>query len=218
MTLYPVVPPINVLTASSDGIPLEGSLREPRASPVGVALLLHPHPAFGGTMDVWLLPTIAHRLAADGWVVLRINFRGVGGSGGQQTGGRREHADAEGALAWLTDRWPVLPSAVVGWSFGAMIGLRLGSAVDHWVGIAPPTRHVAEVPLEGPIVPDLLPPQRTVIVGAHDQFFPPDTIPLLHPHATHVLADADHFLFDRDPEVAELVAAALRPASAEAIS
>lgn len=214
-TLYPVTAVTNVLASSSDGIRLEGRLREPAGTPRGVALLLHPHPAFGGTMDVWLLPAIAERLAADGWATLRLNFRGVGGSGGAQTGGRAEELDARAGLDWLVRGWPGAPTAVVGWSFGAMIGLRLGTAVDRWVGIAPPTRTVDEVPLVGAIVPAVLPPHRTVIVGAHDQFFPPDTVGVLRPDDIVVLPDADHFLFDLDPVVAEAVAAALAPALQE---
>lgn len=203
--------PTNARVRAADGTPIEGRLRLPDREPAGAALLLHPHPAFGGTMDVWLLPSIGRRLAEDGWAVLRINFRGVGGSGGSRSNGRSEHLDAEGALTWLRTRLPGVPAAVVGWSFGAMIGLRLGVAVDAWVGIAPPTRPVAEVVLEGPLVPDELPPHRTVVVGEHDQFYPPATAGVLRPDRLDVVAGGDHFLFDRDPEVAELVAAALAP-------
>lgn len=217
-TLYPVTGTTNAWVTAGDGVPLEGRLREPVGAVRGVAVLLHPHPAFGGTMDVWLLPTIAERLAADGWATLRINFRGVGGSGGSQTGGRSEHHDARGALTSLVQRWPGVPRAVAGWSFGAMIGLRLGTAVDRWVGVAPPTRRVDAVPLEGPLVPDVLPAHRTVVVGEHDQFFPPATVDVLTPHATVVVAGADHFLFDRDPEVAQHVAAALAPALAPSVT
>jgi uncharacterized protein len=204
----------NVRTTASDGTPLAGRMRLPTGPPAGAALLLHPHPAFGGHMDVWLLPAIAARLAADGWAVLRIDFRGVGASGGRQTGGAEEHRDAEGALAWLADRVPGVPTSVIGWSFGAMVGLRLGTRVDAWVGIGPPTRAVPEVPLAGPLVPDELPPDRTVVVGEHDQFFPPATTAVLRPHRTVVLPGADHFLFDVDPVVAAVVAHALAEALA----
>ncbi|CAN5202063.1 alpha/beta hydrolase [soil metagenome] len=200
---------MNAPTTATDGIVLEGRLRRPAGTPAGVALLLPPHPAFGGTMDVWMLPAIAERLAVDGWASLRINFRGVAGSGGAQTGGVEEERDAAGALAWLVQEWPGLPTAVVGWSFGAMIGLRLGPDVDHWVGIGPPTRRVEAVPLAGPLVPSSLPPRRTVIVGEHDQFFGPDTVEVLDPHQVVIVEGADHFMFDRDPEIAALVAGAL---------
>ena len=194
-----------------DDVVLQGRHRPSSAPTRGSALLCHPHPAFGGHMDVWLLPAIAERLAADGWDTLRLNFRGVGGSGGQQTGGREEHLDAEAGVAWLRGLQPDLPVAAVGWSFGALIALRLGSSVDAWVGIGPPTRPLADVPMTGPLVPDELPSRRTVIVGEHDQFFPPATTGVLDPDHVRVVDGADHFMFDRDPEVAVLVAAALAP-------
>lgn len=200
---------MNVLTSATDGTVLQGRLSQPGTAPVGAALILHPHPAFGGHMDVWLLPQIAERLRGEGWMSLRINFRGVEGSQGTQTGGRKEHLDALGALEWLRMQAQDLPLAVVGWSFGAMIGLRLGQAVDGWIGIGPPTRHVDEVPLQGALVPDDLPPLRRVIVGEHDQFFPPDTTSVLRPDRTIVVPGADHFMFDRDLEVANHVVACL---------
>lgn len=200
---------MNAPTAATDGIPLEGRARLPDGQAVGAALLLHPHPAFGGHMDVWLLPTIAQRLADASWATLRINFRGVEGSGGHSSGGLHESRDAAGGVAWLRAHVPEVPIAVVGWSFGAMVGLRLGTTVAAWVGIGTPTRHVDEVPLTGPLVPEVLPPRRTAIVGEHDQFFPPDTLDVLSPHHTVVVASADHFMFDADEVVARHVVAAL---------
>lgn len=210
-TLYPVSLVSNIEATTSDGVILEGKLRLPDATPHGGVVLAHPHPDFGGTMDVWLLPRIAERLAADGWAVLRLNFRGVGRSQGRRSGGELEHLDLEAGVVHLRQVIaPTAPIVAVGWSFGAMIALRLGPTVAGWVGIAPPTREIVEVPLRGPVVPSVLPPHRTVIVGEHDQFFPPSTVDVLRPDAVVVVADTDHFFFDRDPEVAEHVAAALR--------
>lgn len=200
---------MNAPVLAADGIPLEARVRLPDGEPRGGVLLLHPHPAFGGHMDVWLLPTIADRLAVDGWAVLRVNFRGVEGSGGAQTGGVEEHLDAEGALAHLDGLVPGRPLAVAGWSFGAMVGLRLGDRVDRWVGISAPTRPLPAVPLEGPLVPDVLPPSRVAITGAADQFFPAEGLTALSPDRTVVVPGADHFWFDLDHVVADLVADAL---------
>ncbi|MGI9016552.1 MAG: alpha/beta hydrolase [Euzebya sp.] len=200
---------MNVLTTSTDDLTLEGRFQRPQTSVLGGALILHPHPAFGGHMDVWLLPSIAQALAEQGWASLRINFRGVEGSQGVQSGGRDENRDAEGALEWLRREVPDVPLAVVGWSFGAMIGLRLGLLVDCWVGIGPPTRRIPQVPLEGTLIPDELPPRRTVIVGEHDQFFPPSTVDVIEAHQVVVVPGADHFMFDRDPEVARKVCEAV---------
>ncbi len=194
---------------ASDGILLEGRLRLPDGPCAGGVVLAHPHPGFGGTMDVWLLPAIAARVAEIGWASLRVNFRGVGRSEGRQTDGAEEVADLEGAVAFLRERIGAeLPVLAVGWSFGAMVALRLGSAVQGWVGIAPPTRKVDGTPLHGPIVPDELPPRRWVVVGEHDQFFPPDTVDVLAAERVTVLPGTDHFLFGYDRQVADAVVAA----------
>ncbi len=201
--------PMNVQLTTRDGITLQGRLRVPLEYTLGTALLLHPHPAFGGHCDVWLLPAVAARLAEEGWATLRINFRGVEGSGGTSTDGLEEHLDALAAHEMLVTRFPDVPRAVVGWSFGAMIGLRLGTAADHWVGIGTPTRRLDEVLLRGPLVPDQLPRRRTAIVGAHDQFFPAATLGPLAPDEVVVVPGTDHFMFDADEVIAGLVADAL---------
>lgn len=199
---------------------LEGRLRRPASRPARprIAVLCHPHPAFGAHMDVWLLPTIGARLAQEGWTVLRFNVRGVGRSepGPGTWDGSSERHDLAGALAAARDQVDDAPErvAIVGWSFGALLGLLHGVAdpsVTDWVGIGPPTRPVDAL--------DMVPlpygevrawsARRTVVVGEHDQFFPPDTVEALAPAVVHVVSGADHFLFDRDREVADLVASAL---------
>jgi uncharacterized protein len=197
---------------------LTGRLRVP-ARPIGAAVLCHPHPAFGGTMDVWLLPRIGERLAADGWAVLRFDVRGVGASqpGPGAWDGATEHLDLAGAVARVREEIDAAaPVALVGWSFGALLGLLHGPtdpSVAAWVGVAPPTRPLDGVPMVEPDPASIAAweARRDVIVGAHDQHFPPDTCEVLHPHAVHVVPDADHFFFDRDAEVADLVATCLRP-------
>lgn len=199
---------------ATDGARLRGRLRLPDGPARGVAVLCHPHPAFGGHMDVWLLPAIGERLADAGWAVLRFDFRGVG-SGGVSPAAGAEVADLEGACD-LVHRTVggVRRCAVVGWSFGALAALHHGLGdprVTDWVGIAPPTGPAPGLGLPSLPAADLgrWPARRTAIVGDHDQFFPADRVDALVPHAVRVLTDADHFLFDRDGEVADLVAEAL---------
>ncbi len=200
----------DVQIQTDDGLLLQARHRPADAAPTrGAALLCHPHPAFGGHMDVWLLPTIAARLARDGWASLRINFRGVEGSQGRQTAGLEEHLDVAAGVDWLRREHPGVPLATVGWSFGAAMALRAGPSVAGWVGIAPPTQPLPDAAIHGPILPADPPPRRTVVGGAHHPFFPPDPLAVLAPDEVVVLPDADHFLFDRDHEVADAVAAAL---------
>ena len=211
--MHPRNPTAEATVVTADGVSLQARHRRPDTPPVGAALLCHPHPAFGGHMDVWLLPAIAAALSEAGWASLRLNFRGVEGSQGTQTGGLLEHLDAEAGIAHLRAAHPDVPMAAVGWSFGAMVALRLGTSIDAWVGIAPPTRTLDDAPLLGPLVPEVLPPRRHVVVGEHDQFFPPDTVPILRPDEVTVLPDTDHFFFDRDQDVAAAVLHALHGTS-----
>jgi uncharacterized protein len=200
---------------------LAGRLRTPAGGGTGrAAVLVHPDPRAGGTMDVWLLAAVSERLAEAGWVVLRFDVRGAGASAGDLE--QAMAADAAGARADLAGAFALLRRtvvplerlAVVGWSFGALLGLLQGPAepdVTDWVGIAPVTRGLPDLPLP-PVPVDRVrtwSAHRTVIVGDSDQFFPADTVDVVAPHAVQVVTQADHFLFDRDDEVADLVAAAL---------
>ena len=198
------LPPVSKLTfPARDGRPVSGHLRVPSAPAVGAAVVCHPHPHFGGNSDVWLLPAIQERLAAAGWAALRFDFRRDVGDGTPAA------EDLAGAVDVVAGNGPV---ALVGWSFGALIGLLYGPSdrrVTHWVGIAPPTGPLPHLPM-APIPAGIKTwaARRTVILGEHEQFFA-DAGPAW-PHATVVIPGADHFFFDRDDEVADAVVASLR--------
>jgi alpha/beta superfamily hydrolase len=106
---------------------LEAILKEPRgAQPVGVALVLHPHPLGGGTMHNKVVFRAASALNDAGLTTLRINFRGVGQSTGEHDEGRGELEDVRAGLKYLTENFPQLPITVCGFSFGARVGLEVG--------------------------------------------------------------------------------------------
>ncbi len=91
-----------------------------------VAVVLHPHPQNGGTMNNRVAYTIFQAYAALGFSVLRFNFRGVGRSQGRYDRGEGELADATAALDWLQTYHPNASSAWIGgFSFGAWIGMQL---------------------------------------------------------------------------------------------
>ena len=91
-----------------------------------VAVVLHPHPQHGGTMNNRVAYTIFQAYAALGFSVLRFNFRGVGRSQGRYDRGEGELADATAALDWLQTYHPNAGSAWIGgFSFGAWIGMQL---------------------------------------------------------------------------------------------
>src|SRR5918999_606510 len=108
---------------------LEAILKEPRgAEPRAAALVLHPHPLHGGTMHNKVVFRTARGLEDAGAVTLRINFRGVGHSTGVHTGAQGgEQEDARVALDYLVGKYPSVPVFLAGFSFGARVGLEVGT-------------------------------------------------------------------------------------------
>src|SRR2546421_11671756 len=111
---------------------LEAILKEPRAQPVtGVALVLHPHPLFGGTMHNKVVFRAAAALNDAGLVALRINFRGVGQSTGTHDEGYGERDDVRAGLDYLTENYPGENIVLCGFWFGARVGLDVGIDDDR---------------------------------------------------------------------------------------
>ena len=105
----------------STEISLEGALHEPDHA-LGCALVCHPHPGFGGTMNSHVVLAICRALCGSGLAALRFNFRGVGGSGGQTASGEREVDDVLAAHSWLQLKTGHEPH-LVGYSFGGVMAL-----------------------------------------------------------------------------------------------
>jgi len=111
---------------------LEAILKEPRAEPVtGVALVLHPHPLFGGTMHNKVVFRAASALNDAGLIALRINFRGVGQSTGEHDEGHGEREDVGAGLDYLAENYPSQKITLCGFSFGARVGLEVGMMDDR---------------------------------------------------------------------------------------
>jgi uncharacterized protein len=112
------------------------------ALPVALAVVCHPHPLHGGTMDNKVVTTLVRFFAEQGAAVLRFNFRGVGQSGGQFDDGNGEGEDLRAAVQWLADQYPdqVLPLWLAGFSFGSFVSARMAPALgaDRLLSIAPP--------------------------------------------------------------------------------
>jgi hypothetical protein len=105
---------------------LEGRYQKGKGENPPVALILHPHPLFGGTMNNRAVYELYNLFARKGFAVLRFNFRGVGRSQGEYDHGQGELADAATALDYLQQMNPNAPFAwVAGFSFGAWIGMQL---------------------------------------------------------------------------------------------
>ena len=140
---------------------LEGRYHHgPRAnSPL--ALILHPHPLHGGTMNNKVVYDLFHMFARRGFSVLRFNFRGVGRSQESFDHGQGELRDAAAALDWMQQHNPNSSSCwVAGFSFGAWIGMQLlmrRPEISGFISIAPPANmydftFLAPCPASGIIV------------------------------------------------------------------
>ena len=126
--------PSPVLIPASHGH-LEALLREPTVIPRGAVVMCHPHPNYGGTMHTKAVYRGAEALSDVGFVALRFNFRGVGASTGSYDGGIGEENDVLDALNWLQAEYPGLPLIVGGFSFGSLVGMRVGAADSRVLGL-----------------------------------------------------------------------------------
>lgn len=104
---------------------LELALNLPDRPARGIALVAHPHPLQGGTMDNKVVQTLAKTFAALGYVSVRFNFRGVGGSAGSFDDGAGETDDALAALAHARAEHGDLPVVLAGFSFGSFVQTRV---------------------------------------------------------------------------------------------
>ena len=121
---------------------LEGKYQPGKSKNAPVAIVLHPHPQFGGTMNNKVVYHLFHTFARRGYSVLRFNFRGVGRSQGEYDSGIGELSDAAAALDWIQTYNPDAPNCwVAGFSFGAWIGMQLlmrRPEIEGFISVAPP--------------------------------------------------------------------------------
>jgi alpha/beta superfamily hydrolase len=104
---------------------MECVLDVPEAPPRGIALVAHPHPLYGGTMDNKVAVSLARTFVALGYVAARFNFRGVGASEGTHDEGRGETDDMLLMYEHMVARYPGLPVALSGFSFGTFVQAQL---------------------------------------------------------------------------------------------
>lgn len=168
---------------------LEGALDLPESAlpPRGLALVCHPHPLHGGTMDNKVVQTVARALLGLGWRTLRFNFRGVAGSEGAWDEGRGE----------IDDAWAVLQAhrqegdavMVAGFSFGAYVAshvahrLQLGGVnPEHLLLVGPAVKNfsLAAVPQSAVVIhgeSDDVVPLSAVMDWARPQTLPVTVVP-----------------------------------------
>lgn len=172
---------------------IECAVDSPEGEVRGLALVAHPHPLFGGTLDNKVAQTLARAHVDLGFVAWRPNFRGVGASEGSHDGGNGEVEDLAAVLAHAQASSAGLPVALAGFSFGAAMQLKLA-----------PRAQPASLVLVGPAVTHHeLPPAPAgtlVIHGEQDDTIPlsavldwarPQDLPVV------VVPGADHFFHRR---------------------
>ena len=156
---------------------LEARLDRPTAAPLFRAVIAHPHPLYGGTMDNAVVELVAGAVVDAGGEALRFNFRGVGQSDGRHDGGPGERLDLAAAAAALGACRPELPLLLAGYSFGAIATLEHlargggdGGATPGVIGVvllAPPITHYEGSGWHLGTLP------LVVIYGERDELTPP---------------------------------------------
>ena len=130
-----------VLTGAAGRI--EGRYSPGKKEGAPIALILHPHPKAGGTMNHPVSAQLFLLFMQRGFSVLRFNCRGVGRSQGEFDSGIGELADAATALDWLQTTNPTASQCwVAGYSFGAWVGMQLlmrRPETDGFISVSPPT-------------------------------------------------------------------------------
>src|SRR5712692_6598398 len=100
---------------------IETVVDRPASPPRGVALVAHPHPLYGGSLDNEVVQTLAKTFVELGYVSLRPNFRGVGKSEGEHDEGRGETEDMLRVVAHARETFGEMPLVLAGFSFGAAV-------------------------------------------------------------------------------------------------
>ncbi len=169
----------------------------------GVAVLCHPHPQHGGTMDNKVVQTLARSFVQLGWRAVRFNFRGVGASAGRWDEGRGEVDDALAVVAAQRDA--ALPLALGGFSFGGWVA---AAAAERLQTVAPVQRLVLVAPSTARHTLPPVPADTIVIHGDADDVVPlaatlawarPQTLPVI------VLPGVGHFFHGQLTQLKNLI-------------
>ncbi len=168
---------------------IETVVNDPGGDRRGLAVVAHPHPLHGGSLDNKVVHMLSQTLCEHGFVSVRSNFRGVGRSDGVYDAGEGETEDLLAVIHFVHERYPDLPLILLGFSFGAYVQSRVASQLgaDKLVLVAPAVGMYAFPPV----------PADTVVIHGEDD----ELIPLAQVRQwterqglrLQVVAGADHF-------------------------
>jgi len=168
---------------------IETFIERPAGATRGTALVAHPHPLYGGTLDNKVVQTLARAFLELGYVALRPNFRGVGASEGVHDEGRGETEDLLRVAAHAKESLGDLPLVLAGFSFGAAVQTQVAQRTS-------PHRVVLVGVAVGRFPSEAVPSDSIVIHGERDEtvalakvldWARPQELPVV------VIPGADHF-------------------------
>jgi len=206
------------LTVSGPAGQLSCAIDEPSEGVTcqGLALVCHPHPLHGGTMDNKVVQTVVRAALQHGWRCVRFNFRGVAPSDGVWDAGRGEIDDAMAVMSQL--RHGDEPLVIAGFSFGAYVASHVAARVAEMAALGGQPDPVRHRVLVGPAVRNFslasVPQDTVVIHGETDDvvllsdvldWARPDHIPVT------VVPATGHFFHGQLPLLKQLVGRALAP-------
>lgn len=181
---------------------IECQTDEPEAEPTATAVLCHPHPQYGGSLDDYVLGVARNVLLQAGHRVVRFNFRGVGGSIGVFDDGQGEIDDLLAVLAAVRTQSPQTPLRLLGYSFGASVAwnaLPQAGELAQLILIAPPTGAMSFTDHAEPVV-------ASAIAGTEDEFVDSRWLAQDGRVVWQLIPGADHFFADAE----EALEAAIR--------
>jgi alpha/beta superfamily hydrolase len=202
---------------------IEGRYQHPKTPNAPIALTLHPHPQYGGTMYNKVVYSLYQTFVAKGFSVLRFNFRGVGRSQGHFDNGQGELNDAASALDWLQTQNPNTPMCwIAGFSFGAWIAMQLmmrRPEIGGFVSVAPPAS-IYDFSFLAPC-----PASGLIVHGDKDELVPLAAVNKLAQKLSsqknikidyRVIEGADHFFANHGDNLTQIVDAYITRALAKA--
>ncbi|HET9484450.1 MAG TPA: alpha/beta fold hydrolase [Xanthomonadales bacterium] len=160
------------LPGPAGAIELVTHVPDPREARRGTAIVCHPHPLHGGTLQNKVVTMVERSLRELGLATVRFNFRGVGASEGEHDEGEGETRDVEAIAAWIARARPGDELWLAGFSFGAYVALRAAQHLPlrQLVLVAPPVERYGFAALPPPPCPWL------VVMGEEDEVVDPEAV------------------------------------------
>ena len=197
----------SLIAGAAGAIEVAAHISDARA-PAAIAIVAHPHPLFGGSMDNKVATTLARALFDAGAATYRFNFRGIGKSEGVHDDGRGETADLLTVAAHASAAHPGVPLWLSGFSFGAAVTLAASEQLDctEMVLVAPGFSRMAH--WQNVKSGGVAPLSTLLIHGEKDETVPlADSLNWARPRdiAVTVVPDADHFFHQRLPILRRII-------------